>query len=75
MTLPLTLPSDTLSITSQANKDASWASQNYLSQRALNHASSVRGQLSALLVKIGVDVTLSCAPEKDPFLKCLTAGQ
>ena len=59
----------------QTNKDARWAAQNYLSQRSLNHATSVRNQLSALLTKIGVDVSLSCAPEKIPFLKCLTAGK
>ena len=59
----------------QANKDPTWAAQNYLSQRALNNATSVRNQLSVLLQKVGVDVTRSCAPEKDPFLKCLTAGE
>jgi HrpA-like RNA helicase len=58
----------------KSNKDPVWASQNYLSQRALNHATSVRGQLAALLQKLGVDTTVSCTPEKDPFLKCLTAG-
>jgi hypothetical protein len=58
----------------QANKDPTWSSQNYLSQRALTHATSVRSQLGALLQKAGVNTSLSCAPEKDPFLKCLTAG-
>jgi hypothetical protein len=59
----------------QANKDPTWASQNYLSQRALTHATSVRSQLAVLLEKAGVDCSRSCAPEKDPFLKCLTAGE
>lgn len=60
--------------TIQANKDPTWCSQNYLSQRALTHATSVRSQLGALLQKAGVNTSLSCAPEKGPFLKCLTAG-
>lgn len=35
---------------------------------------SVRGQLSNLLQKIGVDVSLSCGQQREPFLKCLLAG-
>jgi HrpA-like RNA helicase len=58
----------------KANRDPAWASQNYLSQRALKHAVSVRAQLASLLQKIGIDTTVSCLPEKEPFLKCIAGG-
>jgi hypothetical protein len=58
----------------QANKDRRWASKHFLSHRALQHVHSVREQLSTLLQKIGVDVTISCWPQREPFLKCLLAG-
>jgi HrpA-like RNA helicase len=60
----------------QSNQDPSWTSQNYLSMRALKHAHSVRAQLCALLQKpeINIDTALSCKPEKEPFLRCLTHG-
>lgn len=58
----------------QAHKDKNWASKHFLSQRALSLACSVRSQLSNLLSKMGVDVSVSCWPEKVPFLKCLLAG-
>lgn len=51
-----------------------WARKRYLSIRALQHAHSVREQLSTLLVKAKVDVQLSCWPDKEPFLKCLLSG-
>lgn len=34
----------------------------------------MREQLSTLLHKIGVDVKLSCWPEREPFLRCLLGG-
>lgn len=34
----------------------------------------MREQLSTLLHKIGVDVKLSCWPEREPFLRCLLSG-
>ena len=58
----------------KANKDPKWAAQHYLSQRALTHAASVRQQLAVLLNNVGVDATVSCRPEKEPFLRCLAAG-
>ena len=35
---------------------------------------SVREQLSTLLTKIGIDTTLSCGSQREPFLKCLLNG-
>jgi pre-mRNA-splicing factor ATP-dependent RNA helicase DHX38/PRP16 len=60
----------------QTKKDKAWASKNYLSQRSLLHATSIRQQLSNLVksVDAGIDPEISCLPEKDPFLRCLTAG-
>lgn len=55
-------------------KDRLWAQQNYLSQRSLQHASSVRAQLTTLLDKLGVDVSLSCRPQKEPLLKAIATG-
>jgi hypothetical protein len=34
----------------------------------------VRGQLSALLSKQGIDPMVSCAPEREPFLRCIATG-
>lgn len=34
----------------------------------------MREQLSTLLHKLGVDVKLSCWPEREPFLRCLLGG-
>lgn len=51
-----------------------WARKHYLSIRALQHAHSVREQLSTLLVKAKVDVQQSCWPDREPFLKCLLSG-
>jgi hypothetical protein len=58
------------------NQDPSWTAQNYLSIRALRHAASVRTQLCALLQRtdIHIDTSLSCKPEREPFLRCLTHG-
>lgn len=47
---------------------------NFLSQRSLLHANSVRSQLTLLLEKVGVDATSSCRPEKEPLLKALAVG-
>jgi hypothetical protein len=58
----------------QSNKDRKWADKHFLSHRALQHVHSVREQLSVLLKKVGVDITLSCWPEREPFLKCLLGG-
>eukprot|EP00600_Ochromonadales_sp_CCMP1393_P018471 CAMPEP_0175037396 /NCGR_PEP_ID=MMETSP0005-20121125/24336_1 /TAXON_ID=420556 /ORGANISM="Ochromonas sp., Strain CCMP1393" /LENGTH=531 /DNA_ID=CAMNT_0016298729 /DNA_START=3 /DNA_END=1598 /DNA_ORIENTATION=- len=58
----------------KAKKDRKWAAKHFLSQRALQHASSVRDQLSALLTKLGMDVQLSCGLEREPFLRCLVSG-
>ncbi len=38
------------------------------------HAQSVRDQLCSLLQKLNIDTTVSCYPERDPFLRCLVAG-
>ena len=55
--------------------DKAWAQRNYLNQRTLSHAHSIRIQLSTLLEgRLRVDVSLSCKPHKEPFLKCLAAG-
>lgn len=45
-----------------------------MSQRSLTLASNVRQQLATLLEKLHVDCSVSCWPEKEPFLKCLLAG-
>ena len=58
----------------KSNQDMNWTNRNYLSFRALKHALSVRKQLSELLTKLGIDITLTCKPEKEPFLRCLAAG-
>jgi len=58
----------------KAKKDRRWASKHFISHRALLHAASVREQLATLLKKIGIDPTLSCAPEREPFLRCLVSG-
>ena len=58
----------------KAKKDKSWTSRNYLSYRALQQACSIRSQLSTLLTKIGLNPSVSCFPEKEPFMKCLAAG-
>lgn len=58
----------------QANKDRKWASKHFLSHRSLQHIHSVREQLKTLLQKIGVDTTISCWPQREPFLKCLLRG-
>lgn len=58
----------------KANKDKQWTQRNYLSYRSLQHACSVRDQLCTLLKKLDIDVTVSCYPERDPFLRCLVAG-
>lgn len=47
--------------------------------RALQHAFSVREQLEALVRSSGslrgsLDPSLSCSPEREPFLRCLLAG-
>ena len=55
--------------------DKTWAQRNYLNQRTLTHAHSIRLQLCNLLSnKLHIDVTASCKPDKEPFLKCLAAG-
>lgn len=59
----------------EAKMDKNWTSRNYLNQRALQHANSVRNQLTVLLKsKLQIDTNVSCLPNKDPFLKCLAAG-
>jgi len=58
----------------KAHKNPKWAAEHYLSQRALTHAESVREQLKALLAHVGVDASVSCKPEKEPFMRCLAAG-
>jgi len=58
----------------KANKDRKWASKHFLSHRALQHVHSVRDQLTTLMTKIGVNVKLSCWPEREPFLRCLLSG-
>lgn len=51
-----------------------WCSRHYLSHRSLCHAASVRAQLATLLLKMDIDPELSCAPNKEPFLRCLATG-
>jgi HrpA-like RNA helicase len=58
----------------KAKCDKAYAQRNYLSQRGLSHAKSVRAQLSTLLQKMGMDPSTSCYPEREPFLRCLLAG-
>lgn len=43
----------------QASKNRTWASRNYLSQRALLHADSVRSQLAVILTSLGIDGALT----------------
>lgn len=59
-----------------SRKSMEWASQHYLSQRALLTAANIREQLCSLLSKLHhIDVSVSCWPdEKSNYLKCLTAG-
>lgn len=61
---------------SYSRRSFEWASQHYLSQRALLTAANIREQLCSLLSRQhGVDVAVSCWPdEKSSYLKCLTAG-
>lgn len=63
-----------LSAARQANKDKKWTQRNYLSYRSLQHACSVREQLCTLLQKLGIDTSVSCHPEREPFLRCLVTG-
>lgn len=58
----------------KVNRDKNWANRNYFSQRSLNHAFSISKQLSALLVKIGLDPHISCGANKEQYLKCLAKG-
>lgn len=63
----------------QTNKDKKWATRNFLSVRALQHACSVRAQLEALVrssesLRGSLDPSLACSPEREPFLRCLLAG-
>ena len=59
----------------EARMDKNWAGRNFLNQRALQHANSVRNQLTVLLkTKLQIDTSTSCLPKKEPFLKCLAAG-
>lgn len=57
-----------------AKKDKNWTYRNYLSHRSLLHAASVRDQLVQLLNKLAINTHVSCLPEKEPFLRCLTSG-
>ena len=60
-----------------SKRSAAWAQQSYLSQRALLTAHNIREQLSSLLSKRhgwGVDVNLSCMPDRSLYMKCLAAG-
>jgi HrpA-like RNA helicase len=61
---------------SYGRKNSSWASQHYLSQRALLTAANIRDQLTSLLQRQhSIDTTLTCYPdEKSLYLKCLAAG-
>lgn len=45
-----------------------------MNQRSLLHALSVRDQLATILKQLGIDVTLSCKPAKEPVLKCIAQG-
>lgn len=60
----------------RANQDVNWTKVNYLSLRSLKHAFSVRKQLSELLLHkdIDIDVNITSMPDKEPFLRCVTAG-
>ena len=58
----------------KTGRNKAWADRNYLSQRTLLLASSVRNQLASLMDSLGVDTSLSCSPNKEPYLRCLTAA-
>ncbi len=58
----------------KVNKDKQWAKRNYVSQRSLQHAESVRNQLKVLLSSLNIDSSISCLPNMEPLLKCLTSG-
>jgi HrpA-like RNA helicase len=58
----------------KVKRDSHWTHQHFLSHRALVHAHSVRLQLESLLQKIDIDTTISCAPAREPFLRCLASG-
>lgn len=49
-----------------------------MNERALLHAEQVRNQLTQTLVQlgpsVGIDVSSSCLPEREPILKCFTFG-
>lgn len=57
-----------------SSKSASWAAQNYLSQRSLVMACNINEQLQTLLGKLNIDVTTTCLPEKEKYLRCLAKG-
>ena len=65
------------------HKDNIWASNNFLSQRSLQHADSVRSQLRRLVERLGIDPTSSSTSSTsssssgvypEAFFKCLAAG-
>lgn len=58
----------------RAGRDFVWSKENFLSHRALVYAYNIRNQLTVILIKLKVDTTLSCAPEKVPFMRCLADG-
>ena len=58
----------------KGKRENNWAHMNYLNHKALYNAHNIRNQLQQLLQKLNYDTSLSCHPETEPFLKCLTAG-
>ena len=61
----------------KANRLQGWANANFMNQKSLQHAYHVRNQLEQLLKSshhLKIDVSASCAPEQEPFLKCIAAG-
>lgn len=60
---------------SKSPKNKAWANDNFLSLRALTHASSIRDQLLDLLRRIRPDIVLtSAAPDMDPLRRCLASS-
>jgi HrpA-like RNA helicase len=58
----------------KANRSTDWCKQNYLSAKAMAHVGHVHKQIGDLLSQMKIDPEQSCQPEREPFLRALTAG-
>ncbi|KZT52792.1 P-loop containing nucleoside triphosphate hydrolase protein [Calocera cornea HHB12733] len=51
-----------------------WCRVHYLSEKALNEASTIRAQLRGNCEREGIDWKVSCGDDAEPVLKCLLDG-